>query len=254
MDNEIKLDSSYDNNKIDFSDFDNENNNDQNLELNKSPEKNVKISSEYKINLDKQTEISAVNSNDIKPESNINYQTSISIYGTTLKEHICTSIWRDLHLIIIKVFFVLNPFNSSSTIIKQVNQWDLWGPLIFTIILSFTNSIEKNSNRFVLIFTFFWVGSFIIFLNSYFLDNKISVFHYMCLLGYSLVPFVLMSILFLLNIYYILKILFGILALVWSLFVTFKFIKNKIDEKKFFLNMYPISLFFIFFFYLLVLK
>jgi hypothetical protein len=58
----------------------------------------------------------------------------------------------------------------------------------------------------------------------------------------------------LLNIYYILKILFGIFALVWSLFVTFKFIKNKMDDKKIFLNMYPISLFFIFFFYLLVLK
>ena len=253
MDNEIKLDSSYDNNKIDFSDFDDDNNNNQNLELNQSPEKNVKISSEFNINLDKQTEISSVNSNQLKPELNITYPTS-SIYGTTLKEHICTSIWRDLHLVIIKIFFVVNPFNPSSLLIKQINQWDLWGPLIFTIILSFTNSIEKNSNRFVLIFSFFWVGSFIIFLNSYFLDNKISVFHYMCLLGYSLVPFVLMSFLFLLNIYYILKILFGIFALVWSLFVTFKFIKNKMDDKKIFLNMYPISLFFIFFFYLLVLK
>ena len=75
----------------------------------------------------------------------------------------------------------------------------------------------------------------------------------MCLLGYSLVPFVLMSFLYL-KIHFILKILFGILALVWSLFVTFKFIKNKMDDKKIFLNMYPISLFFIFFFYLLVLK
>ena len=253
MDNEIKLDSSYDNNKIDFSDFDDNNNNNQNLELNQSPEKNVKISSEFNINLDKQTEISSVNSNQLKPESNITYPTS-SIYGTTLKEHICTSIWRDLHLVIIKIFFVVNPFNPSSLLIKQINQWDLWGPLIFTIILSFTNSIEKNSNRFVLIFSFFWVGSFIIFLNSYFLDNKISVFHYMCLLGYSLVPFVLMSFLFLLKIHFILKILFGILALIWSLFVTFKFIKNKMDDKKIFLNMYPISLFFIFFFYLLVLK
>ena len=87
MDNEIKLDSSYDNNKIDFSDFDDDNNNNQNLELNQSPEKNVKISSEFNINLDKQTEISSVNSNQLKPESNITYQTS-SIYGTTLKEHI----------------------------------------------------------------------------------------------------------------------------------------------------------------------
>jgi hypothetical protein len=76
----------------------------------------------------------------------------------------------------------------------------------------------------------------------------------MCLLGYSLVPFVLMSLLFMLKINIILKILFGILALIWSLYVSFKFIKNKIDEKKMFLNMYPISLFFIFFFYLLVLK
>jgi hypothetical protein len=253
MDNEIKLDSSYENNKIDFSDFDSENNNNQNLKLASNEEKHVKISSQININLDKKTQISSVDSNKIENQSKINYEISTK-YGATLKENICTSIWRDLHLIIIKIFFVLNPFNTSSILIKQINQWDLWGPLIFTSILSLTNSIEKNSNNFVLIFIFFWVGSFIIFLNSYFLNNKISVFHFMCLLGYSLVPFVLMSLLFMLKINIILKILFGILALIWSLYVSFKFIKNKIDEKKMFLNMYPISLFFIFFFYLLVLK
>ena len=57
----------------------------------------------------------------------------------TLREPITNTIKRDLKLIYTKMKYVLNPFVKESDRAKQVKQWDLWGPLIFTLLLAITS-------------------------------------------------------------------------------------------------------------------
>ena len=55
---------------------------------------------------------------------------------------------------------------------KEVNlkQWDLWGPLFYTLLLSFFLSNSKDTNEmsktFVLVFVLMWVGGVVITINT----------------------------------------------------------------------------------------
>ena len=52
----------------------------------------------------------------------------------------------------------------------NLKQWDLWGPLFFTIFLSYFLSASKDTEEmtqtFILVFTLMWIGGTIITLNS----------------------------------------------------------------------------------------
>ena len=60
---------------------------------------------------------------------------------------------------------------------KNVNlkQWDLWGPLFYTLLLSFflslSKSTEEMSKTFVLVFILMWVGGLIVTLNCILLGS-----------------------------------------------------------------------------------
>ncbi len=55
---------------------------------------------------------------------------------------------------------------------KNINlkQWDLWGPLFYTLLLSFFLSQTKNSNEmsetFVLVFVLMWIGGLVVTVNA----------------------------------------------------------------------------------------
>ena len=108
----------------------------------------------------------------------------------TINEPIRDTIKRDLYLIWTKLKYVINPFVKEKDRNKHIKQWDLWGPLIFTILLSFTLAIKSNekSDMFILIFMIFWFGSFLIYLNINLLGLNIGFFQIYCLLGYCLFP------------------------------------------------------------------
>ncbi len=54
-----------------------------------------------------------------------------------LTEPVCTTIWKDLKRICIKLRYVLFPFGTSKIHARnELRNWDLWGPLIFCLILS----------------------------------------------------------------------------------------------------------------------
>ena len=70
-------------------------------------------------------------------EQNQSYN-SDSLIENTLDESILKTIARDLKLIYYKIKYVLNPFSSPSAKKFHINNWDLWGPLIFITFLSCT--------------------------------------------------------------------------------------------------------------------
>ena len=230
--NEVKLDetpsniSEGNNNKLDLSEFDTNENN-QKIDLNPEKEdieKEVPIKDKF--TNEKITKL---------PDLNSKITNNEVIVHNTLNESILTSLLRDLLKIIYKIKFVLNPFSKSDILNKEILDWDLWGPLIFTILLSFFQTSIHKENQFMLIFFIFWIGAFIIYLNGRMIGCKLSYYCYSCLLGYSLVPFIIFSIPMVLfkvhrffKFFFLLFLLFGVIILVLLL------LKEKLKEIKFF--------------------
>ena len=87
----------------------------------------------------------------------------------TLNEPICTSLKREFFRIYNKTSYSILPrcFPSKNANLKQ---WDLWGPLFYTLLLSFFLSNSKNteemSKTFVLVFVLMWVGGVVVTINT----------------------------------------------------------------------------------------
>ncbi len=87
----------------------------------------------------------------------------------TLNEPISTSLKREFFRIYNKTQYSILPrcFPAKSANLKQ---WDLWGPLFYTLLLSFFLSKSKDSNEmsktFVLVFVLMWVGGVVITINT----------------------------------------------------------------------------------------
>ena len=87
----------------------------------------------------------------------------------TLKEPISTSLKREFVRIYNKTQYSILPrcFPSKDA---NLRQWDLWGPLFYTLLLSFFLSNSKDSDEmsktFVLVFVLMWVGGFVITINT----------------------------------------------------------------------------------------
>ena len=87
----------------------------------------------------------------------------------TLNEPISTSLKREFVRIFNKTQYSILPrcFPSKNA---NLRQWDLWGPLFYTLLLSFFLSNSKDSNEmsktFVLVFVLMWVGGVVITINT----------------------------------------------------------------------------------------
>ena len=87
----------------------------------------------------------------------------------TLNEPISTSLKREFFRIYNKTQYSILPrcFPAKNSNLKQ---WDLWGPLFYTLLLSFFLSKSKDSNEmsktFVLVFVLMWVGGVVITINT----------------------------------------------------------------------------------------
>ena len=87
----------------------------------------------------------------------------------TLNEPISTTLKREFFRIYNKTSYSILPrcFPAKNSNLKQ---WDLWGPLFYTLLLSFFLSKSKDSNEmsktFVLVFVLMWVGGVVITINT----------------------------------------------------------------------------------------
>ena len=87
----------------------------------------------------------------------------------TLNEPISTSLKREFFRIYNKTSYSILPrcFPAKNANLKQ---WDLWGPLFYTLLLSFFLSKSKDSNEmsktFILVFVLMWVGGVVITINT----------------------------------------------------------------------------------------
>lgn len=71
-------------------------------------------------------------SHESKPNSALN-----DAEAAALTEPVYTTIWKELKRICIKLRYVLIPIGTSKIHAKhELRNWDLWGPLIFCLLLS----------------------------------------------------------------------------------------------------------------------
>ncbi|TNY17019.1 Yip1 domain-containing protein [Rhodotorula diobovata] len=116
-------------------------------------------------------------------------QTETRSTGTdTLDEPVSETIMRDLRTIGNKIVQVLHPTSGNAVL----QDWDLWGPLIFcltlAILLSTNAPADQSLPIFTGVFVIVWAGSVVVTLNAKLLGGKVSFFQSLCVLGYCIFP------------------------------------------------------------------
>jgi len=114
---------------------------------------------------------------------------------STLDEPVSATILRDLKMVGVKLKHVLIPRDT----VKELRNWDLWGPLFLCLLLATTLSIraapEQTAQTFATVFFVVWVGAGVVTINAALLGGQISFLQSVCVLGYCLCPLNIASIL-----------------------------------------------------------
>lgn len=170
----------------------------------------------------------------------------------TLDEPIKDTLFRDAKRIFYKCQHVLLP-NLKGNKLKEIQNWDLWGPLIFALCLCLVISLRPNnaastSGAFVTIFCFLFFGSIAVALNANFLGVSLGICQACCLLGYCVLPFLIVSIInsFLPNNW--LRFIQAILilgAIVWAALASLGLVGSIAQKEKKFVVLFPMVLFYV---------
>ncbi|KAJ4166488.1 hypothetical protein NW765_007726 [Fusarium oxysporum] len=102
-----------------------------------------------------------------------------------------------------------------------LRDWDLWGPLIFCLLLSVLLSITARSEQrdavFSGVFAMIWLGEAVVTLQIKLLGGNISFAQSVCIIGYTLFPLVLAAMMSALGLHWIARIPIYIVLISWSL-------------------------------------
>ncbi|KAI9799512.1 MAG: hypothetical protein M1833_004034 [Piccolia ochrophora] len=104
---------------------------------------------------------------------------------------------------------------------EGLRDWDLWGPLIFCLLLSVLLSITAQESQKALVFSgvfaMVWIGEAVVTLQIKLLGGNISFFQSVCIIGYTLFPLVIAALLSALHLPTIPRIPIYIVLIIWSL-------------------------------------
>lgn len=138
----------------------------------------------------------------------------------TLDEPVLTTIMRDLRQVGNKLRYVLLPASRQNDTLKELRNWDLWGPLllclVLSILLSLSAPVGQASLVFASVFVIVWAGAGVVTLNAQLLGGQISFFQSVCVLGYCIFPLVLAALLAMAWSNGIYRTILVVTALVWS--------------------------------------
>lgn len=104
---------------------------------------------------------------------------------------------------------------------EGLRDWDLWGPLLFCLLLSFLLSRgaqdEQKSEVFSGVFAIVWIGEAVVTLQIKLLGGNISFFQCVCIIGYTLFPLVIAALLSAVHLPTIVRLPVDIVLVLWSL-------------------------------------
>ncbi|KAH2793002.1 hypothetical protein KXW19_005080 [Aspergillus fumigatus] len=133
---------------------------------------------------------------------------------------------------------------------EGLRDWDLWGPLIFCLLLSMFLSMrakdDQSSLVFSGVFSIVWIGEAVVTLQIKLLGGNISFFQSVCIIGYTLFPLVIAAMLSALGLPTIARIPVYLALIAWSLAAGVSIlggsgvIKNRVG-----IAVYPLFVFYI---------
>jgi hypothetical protein len=138
---------------------------------------------------------------------------------------------RDINGIAAKLQTVLTAGQANTDTALTLQEWDMWGPLFFSLLLavyafigiySQSRSLSIRVTRespyvFELCFLLIWGGAAIVYANARLLGHQASLMHTICYLGYSVFPLAAVAVVKLVMPFAILNSLFCIFATIWSI-------------------------------------
>ncbi|RDW58072.1 putative protein YIP4 [Coleophoma cylindrospora] len=110
---------------------------------------------------------------------------------------------------------------SQGNMSEGLRDWDLWGPLVFclclSMLLSFNARPEQKSVVFSGVFAMVWIGEAVVTMQIKLLGGNISFAQSVCIIGYTLFPLVIASLLSALGLPTIPRIPIYLVLILWSL-------------------------------------
>ncbi|KAH8804735.1 hypothetical protein F5884DRAFT_423597 [Xylogone sp. PMI_703] len=110
---------------------------------------------------------------------------------------------------------------SQSNMSEGLRDWDLWGPLVFclllSLLLSFNASGDQKSIVFSGVFALVWIGEAVVTLQIKLLGGNISFAQSICIIGYTLFPLVIAALLSAIHLKMIFRIPIYLVLVTWSL-------------------------------------
>jgi hypothetical protein len=213
---------------------------------------------------------------DVQQEEDMDTSTFLTQPYSTLDEPVSETIMRDVRSVAAKIKVVLLPLKKTNPleyayvsteehveqdenqkkVLATLRDWDLWGPLVVCLSLSILLSARAPSTQasavFAAVFCSMWLGSAIVTINAKLLGGTISFFQSVCVLGYSVFPFLLSALLILILSNTFLghvwiDILWVLTGYVWSVRASVVFIGQYIKKERRMLSVMPV-----FFYYALL--
>ena len=171
-----------------------------------------------------------------------------------LNEPVLATISRDLKRIGQKVWQVMVPIRKSQNP-QILREWDLWGPLLFTLVLAVTltfssmgdASEDAASYVFSVVFVLVITGAVMITMNALLLGGKVSFFQSVSIMGYCIFPMdVVAVIVSLAGVPGPFKEILVAIGTAWSTYASLGFIGQLVPEDRKALALYPVLLFYLF--------
>ncbi|KAJ2896153.1 Yip1-domain-containing protein [Zalerion maritima] len=110
---------------------------------------------------------------------------------------------------------------NSNNMTPGLRDWDLWGPLIFclllSLLLSFNARPEQKDVVFSGVFAIVWIGEAVVTLQIKLLGGNISFAQSVCIIGYTLFPLVIAAMLSALKIPVVARVPVYLFLVAWSL-------------------------------------
>jgi len=104
---------------------------------------------------------------------------------------------------------------------EGLRDWDLWGPLVFCLLLSlflsFRADSEQKSLVFSGVFAMVWIGEAVVTAQIKLLGGNISFAQSVCIIGYTLFPLVIAALLSVFNLPTVARIPVYLVLVAWSL-------------------------------------
>lgn len=168
--------------------------------------------------------------------------------GNTLDEPVLQTLKRDAVTIGRNLRSVLVPvgwdFNSGGAALQN---WDLWGPLIFMLALAITLSVgeKEPSDVFALVFTEVAAGSLVLTANVVLLGGSIVFFQSLCLMGYCLFPICVAAVVCVFVRLMWVRTLVLLAALAWASAAAVPFVGRSVRRERRALAVYPVLLMYV---------